>query len=353
MLGFSVAAGPASADEPVASFEDLAEVKEVLLDVVALDSKGYPVLGLETDDFIVEENGETVEVTGVSFHASRYGIRDEALEGLEAVPTSRYFILAYHNPIGGGSLGDVVTRRQHRLLQDSQEWVQDFLLPSDWVAVVSYDVHLKVYQDFTQDRQALADAIHQAQLRRNPERQWARGGRPQPPSGAPSLLRHLPSGKELRRSTRRFHDGLRLLAEASGFIVGRKNLILFSSGFGTLDSLQLGGHPELRHYEPMQQALNDHNVAVYTVDLTPFELQRVRSGSLQRLALDTGGGYLRDPTSLLFPLQAISRENVGYYLLSYQSTRPVRGGYQRVEVSTRRDGVRLRARTGYRFGRSD
>lgn len=341
------------ADEPVASFDDLSEVKEVLLDVVALDRDGYPVLGLGAEDFLVEENGERVTVTGVSFHASRYGIIDGALEGIEAIPTSRYFILTYHNPIGGGSLGDVVTRRQHRLRQDSQEWIQEHLLPSDWVAVVGYDVHLKIYLDFTQDRQALVDAIHQAQLRRNPERQWARGGRPQPPSGAPSLLRHLPSGKELRRGTRRFHDGLRLLAEALGYIVGRKNVVLFSSGFGALDSLQLGGHPELRHYDPMQQALNDHNVAVYSIDLTPFELQRAQAGSLRRLARDTGGGYLRDPTSLLFPLQAISRENVGYYLLSYQSERSVRGGYQRVEVSTSREGVRLRARTGYRFGRID
>ena len=48
--------------------------------------------------------------------------------------------------------------------------------------------------------------------------------------------------------------------------MGRKNLVLFSSGFGQVNSF--GQYqPDPRYEEPMAQILNDANVAVYAVDL--------------------------------------------------------------------------------------
>ena len=40
-----------------------------------------------------------------------------------------------------------------------RQWVDYELLPSDWVAVLSYDVKLKVYQDFTTNKEALQNAL--------------------------------------------------------------------------------------------------------------------------------------------------------------------------------------------------
>lgn len=351
-LGFLVATVGAQ-EEPTATFEGLAEVKEVLLDVLAVDRSGHTVVGLGVDDFIVEENGQEVDVTGVSFYTTRYADDgDGALDGVEdVVPASRYFILYLHYPIGGTS-GTFLNRQQVRVRRDLLEWVEEHMLPSDWVAVVGYDVRLKVYQDFTQDRFALGEGIVKASQRKDPAKDWGRRGPPLPPSGAPSLLRHLPEGKALRKGGRNLYDATRQLAEATGFIVGRKNLVMFSTGFDELDSVNLLSEPDPRRYPPLEQALNDHNVAVYTIDLTPSEIRRFEGGHLSRLSLDTGGQYFRDPLSFLAPMRRISQENVGYYLLSYQSEHPADGGgYQEVKVRSRDRGIQLRARKGYRFGK--
>ena len=172
-----------------------------------------------------------------------------------------------------------------------------------------------------------------------------------PPSGAPSLLRHLPQGKALSRQTRTLYDGLRLTAEASAFIVARKNLLLFSVGFGELDSFSPIPEVDRKLYPPMEQALNDHNVAVYPIDLTPVEVRHLQGVLLTELARDTGGRYQRNFISFLAPLQLISKENVGYYLISYQSEHPAsEAGYQTVEVGVVNPKIQIRARRGYRFG---
>ena len=366
IVALALLAAPAAAQdsEPAGAFEGMVEVSEVLLDVLAVDRAGKIVTGLGKDDFIVEEKGEPVEVTGVSFYATRYGpggtLLDDGLAGDGAIPSSRYFVFFFHDQTQGGSIGNYLARRQTRAKQESRRWLEQHMLPSDWVAIVSYDLRLKIHQDLTQDRAALSAGIDSAITRRNPESPRSRPsgatppgrrGRVLPPSGAPSLLRHLPRGKALRRQTRSPYDGIRLLAEAAGWIVGRKNLLLFSVGFGDLVSGGLVTEADRRLYPPMEHALNDHNVAVYPIDLAPPEIDHSQARFLIELALDTGGSCFRNLSSFLPALNKISEENAGYYLLSYQSRHPAaETGYQKVKVRARDDSIKLRARKGYRFG---
>jgi len=338
-------------EEPIASFEGLAEVKEVLLDVLAVDDSGRIVTGLNREDFTIEENGEVVEITGVSFYTTRYGPSGAEPDATGSIPSSRYFVFFFHDKIGGGSIGDYLVRQQSKARRGSLTWVEEYMLPSDWVAVASFDMRLKLHQDFTQDRFAIAQGINGATTRKNPEKGLGRRGRVLPPSGTPSLLRHLPEGKALSKRSRNFYDALRLIAEAVGYTIGRKNLLLFSVGFGEIDSNGLSSVADHRRYPPLEHALNDHNVAVYPIDLTPLKVRHLQGQILKRLALGTGGRYFRDPINFLTPLQRISEENVGYYLISYQSEHPAsKAGYQRVEVRARDRSIRLRARKGYRFG---
>ena len=83
---------------------------------------------------------------------------------------------------------------------------------------------------------------------------------------SPSLLLNLPAGDDLARDTRVFEKTLALLGRAAEGIVGRKNLMLFSVGFGETD---LNGIwlPDLRYYPELERNLNDGNVAVYSIDL--------------------------------------------------------------------------------------
>ncbi len=341
--------------EPAAGFEGMIEVSEVLLDVLAVDRSGQVVTGLGKDDFIVEENGEPMTLTGVSFYATRYGPGGSLLDqsraaGDDAIPSSRYFVFFFHDQTQGGSIANYLARRQTRAKRASLRWVEEHMLPSDWVAIVSFDLRLKVHQDFTQDRAALAEGIQSATTRRDPEKNLGRHGRRLPPSGAPSLLRHLPAGKALRKQARNPYNAIRLVAEAAGWIVGRKNLLLFSVGFGELVSAGLT-EADRRYYPAMEHALNDHNVAVYPIDLAPPEIDHFQARFLIELALDTGGSYFHNLSGFLPALRRISEDNAGYYLLSYQSEHPAaEAGYQRVKVRARGDGIKLQARKGYRYG---
>ena len=103
--------------------------------------------------------------------------------------------------------------------------------------------------------------------------------------------------------------------------------------------------------KPVLQALNDANVAVYTVDLTPVQLDHFQREFMSQLATDTGGYYYENFVSYLTPLKEISKENRSYYLLSYQSEHPAaEAGYQEVKVEARDRSIRVRARKGYRYG---
>ncbi|MEE8523213.1 MAG: VWA domain-containing protein, partial [Thermoanaerobaculia bacterium] len=212
-------------------------------------------------------------------------------------------------------------------------------------------VKLKIHQDFTQDRYAITESIHNAVHRKDPEKHIGRHGRVVPPSGTPSLLRQLPQGKELRKKTTRVYDGIRLIAEATGYVVGRKNLMLFSIGFGEFRINSPIPEPDRRYYPQMVAALNDHNVAVYPIDMMPQGFEHAQSHFLARLANETGGRYYENFVNFIVPLRQISKENAGYYLLSYQAEHPATdSGFQEVKVRARDKSIKVRARKGYRFG---
>src|SRR6185436_15631229 len=102
----------------------------------------------------------------------------------------------------------------------------------DFVAVASYDRKLKLQQDFTRDRGALDKALDRVM-------QGEEGAWPSRAASAegPSLAAQLPQGKALRDATPRFYAGVELLARASAAVPGRKNLVLFSRGYGDISDI--------------------------------------------------------------------------------------------------------------------
>lgn len=345
---FAALLAEAAVAQPPPTFEERIDVTEVLLDVVAVDKKGRVVEGLGVEDFVVEENGEPVTVTDVNFYTTRYGRGDENASDL---PASRYFILFFHDQRRNAGPGNLLLQQQLEAGRESRRFIESKLGPSDFVAVVSYDVKLEIHQDFTQDRASLLAAIEAATaggkapgIRTPSERRRA-------VHDGPSIFRNLPPGPTLDKQTTRIYDAIRVVAEASGYLVGRKSLLLFSIGFGRLEGSPIA-QADPRYYPQMERALNANNVAIYPLDLTPVGVEHIQEGFLNQLADDTGGVYYRNFVSFATPLGRIADENIGYYLLSYRTNLPKSedDAYRQVSVKTTRSKVIIRAPRGVEVG---
>ena len=364
LVGAAALAAPARAQEegqppaerPSGEFGEELDVSEVLLDVLVTDRQGNVIIGLGPDDFIVEEDGERVPVAGVSFYSNRRlaGPAPQALAGelqIEPLPEDRYFILLFEDQRQKQPDTSVeLVKQQLDAARRAKEWVRSELLPNDWVAVASYDHKLKLQSDFSRDRQALVKAIDGAIRGKDLGKTWPSRAEAAEGSAGPSLAAHLPAGDDLRKASLRIYDAVELVAEAAGTIRGRKNLLLFTTGFGQINSV--GQYLEdPRYYPPMMEALNDNNVAAYTIDLTPNTVQHVMSDAMNQLAEETGGEYYFNFVNFLTPLSQIADENNGYYLLAYQSRHP-RGesGYQKVRVRTANPQFQVKTREGYVYG---
>src|SRR5262249_24160357 len=151
------------------------------------------------------------------------------------------------------------------------------------VAVVSFDSHLKLRQDFTADKDKLVIAIHDAIRTGNDS--------PQPIESVPSLARHFDYAAARRTVT---HEGaLGVVARAAAPIVGANTMIHFAYGLGTIGGLK-GPNPKDR-YDLIRAApaIGEARISIFTID-TPIGGHSL-SKTLYSLAWATGGSYQEAP----------------------------------------------------------
>ena len=345
---------PAVAQEqeqgPLEVFGEEIVVAEVLLDVLVTDKQGNVIVGLGPEDFTVKEDGKEFEVESVAFYSNWRAL--DVAQGSAPERTDRYFILFFHDQ---SQVLPSLVPRQLEAGRWTKRWVERELLLNDRVAVLAYDVKLKVYQDFTNDKDAILRAIDRAIRRKKPRENWPSRLEEATDEDSPWLLANLPQGKELAKKTRKIQQALTEVAGAAAHIVGRKNLLLFSVGFGEVNDFGVY-QPDIRYYPDMEQSLNDGNVAVYSIDLLPATRggdpnARGINDALSSISADTGGHYYFSYTNALSPLRKVSDDNNGYYLLSYTSHYEAgTSGYRRVKVTTRNPELQVRARRGYLYG---
>jgi len=226
-----------------------------------------------------------------------------------AAQNGRCFILLFHDQRFLADLYPVLRNQQFQAGVFAKQWVERELLPGDRVAVAGYDVKLKLYQDLTHDRAALAAAIDRAV-----NGQEVASNRPalaNQAGDAPSLLAGLPRGDELRLRTPTLYQGLQALAAAAGSIPARKDLILFTTGISRVSPPPHSIYDRsLREYLPAVAALNRSEVAVYPIDLwTMPPLRHDWGDGLNQLANETGGRYLFHFTTFLSALEQIAQAN--------------------------------------------
>ena len=363
LLPFAPLAAQQQEEPPlIAPFGAEILVSEVLLDVLVTDKKGAVILGLGPKDFRVTEDGKEVEVTSVQFYSHRVPMpvagpaaagaspAETAAEAGKPAPITadRYFVLFFDDQRYRGADEPGLFQRQVSAGRDVKEFLRKGRNPSDWIAVVAYDHKLRLVTDFTRDTETLEHAVDLATLGKPDRGNWPSRRTVEPDT--PSLGRGLPAGDELRDQTGTVYEAITLVAEAAARFPGRKNLLLFTLGFGQLNRFRQY-EPDPRYYEPMSESLNDGNVAVYTFDLTPPGTHHPFADAMNHVASDTGGRYYSDVYDFGPPLDLVQKETSGYYLVAFTATHP-KGlrGFQPVEVKLANPELRVTARSGYRYG---
>jgi len=174
--------------------------------------------------------------------------------------------------------------------------------PTDLAAVASFDTHLKLWRDFTSDKEELLSALEHDVLFKERARYLGLGPEP-------SLVEYL--GLEDSWNAASPETALRLIAEALRHVDGSKTLVFFGHGFGELS----GSRVEYRSdYGPALQALLEAGVTVFTLDSTDADFHSLEIG-LQKVAAETGGFYARTHEFAGAAVDRLEEALEGHYVL--------------------------------------
>jgi len=307
-------------------------VERVLVDARVLH-RGRSVRGLGSERFRVRVDGEPAELTSVTWISaegaermtSRASSAGEPSGGLPAEGRRIVFFVQkeLHPTRTGGLL---------RMLEEARKLI-GALGPDDRVAILSFDTHLKLWRDFTADRDSLDRALEHDVVF-EPRPRYAGIG------PDPSLAAHL--GLEDSRRAATLETALRLVAEALLEVEGSKTLVILGHGFGQLSGPQVTFHGD---YDEARRALLEAEVTVVSLDVTDADSHTLEVG-LQEVARDTGGFYAR---THLFSGQAMSRLRAaleGHYILEVVSPGGPRGRHDLDVDLVGADG-RVYARAAY------
>lgn len=327
---------PGGDRQPEAVFGEVIEVGLTTVRVRVVDRAGRPIRGLSAEDFRVtvrpdrkakDQGGGSggpveVPVVAVDWVTTASSSRPDGGEGERrrrsptGLPADEPWTdpFAADAPVPGTGPGfqrvllfiqsgihALRTRGHLRFLP----WVRDLLEelpPGDPVAVVGYDSHLKLWQDFTLDREAVYDAVYGA---------IHFSGRPTVPRASERgpLYEHLDF--EAAKKAAQPEEGLEVAARALVPLPGPKTVIWLGWGLGRLASRRVGPKPE---YRPALRALEAAQATVFVIDVTDAAYHDLEFG-LKQVAADTGGTYAKAherPDALIRNLTAAAS---GHYLL--------------------------------------
>lgn len=326
LLGFSQAPPePPPIDEP---FGEEITVSLLSMTVRAVNGRGEPILDLAPEDFRVRVGGKEVPVVAVDWVGSGdaepalppANLGDEGDEG--AAPEAAA-------PREAGKLviffvqTDFETTRisgQLRLRPYTEELLTT-LHPADRMAVVSFDSHLHLRQDFTADRGAVFAGIDRGMLWGDSE--MGAG------SGEVSLAGSFDFEKAMDAASP--ERALEVTAEALQALPGEKVIVFLGWGMGSFSSLGVQMRPA---FAPAVRALRRARATVFVLDVTSAGHHSLEVG-LEAVASATGGTYAKTNVLAGLATDFLAKAISGHYIVSIDpSTAPEKGGP--VEVDLRR-----------------
>jgi VWFA-related protein len=325
VLVVALAAAPQEAQTTAGrpgSFREEARVERVIVDAYVTDRHGDPIPDLGPADFRVRLDGKLLELESAEWIPADLPELPMG-EALSAAPPGRPISIA-----APGRLivfffqTDFETSRLLGLVRmglQARRFLED-LLPTDRVAVVSYDSHLKLRQDFTSDHRKIQDALFHA-IRTGEQARIET-------TDFPSIAEHFDfiAARDAATPER----GLFVLARALAPIPGGKTMLFFGWGLATVGGMSGPNYTERRDFGNALRALAAARTNIFTLDVTDADSHSLEV-HLQNLSDLTGGLYLK---THLFPNLAMDRVRSaisGRYVLVFKKPEAPRGQHS-IEV---------------------
>ncbi|HYG61630.1 MAG TPA: hypothetical protein VEL74_03545 [Thermoanaerobaculia bacterium] len=310
----------ATAQEGQSTLEGFSEEITVGLSTATLwvvDHQGRPVNGLRPEDFRAVLAGREIPVAAVDWVSSRQTGQDGA--GAAPAPGKLIVFLVQASPVNVFLSGQMRLRRQIRELLDT-------LAPEDRVAVLSFDSHLKLWQDFTLDRDAAHRALDRGML--------FGGDSPVPPRLAEpgTLAAHF--DLEQARAAASVGRALDLTGRALLPLHGEKVVVFLGYGMG--ESRRDDKEVLAAALASLQQA----RAPVFVLDIVQGSSHSLVS-SLLKLAAHTGGTYAKTYFTPDLATRKLAGLFSGHYVLSFDSGTIQGGGTLQVTLKDSRRGTVL------------
>jgi VWFA-related protein len=307
------------AQQQTPRFHERIDVARVVVDARVVDDRGNPILGLSADDFAVKIDRKTCRVETAAWIGQHDATMSTPVasaaasaEGSSGPAGGRLVVFLFQKDLEPSRIVGLM-----RMLMRSRDFLGT-LTPADRIAVLSFDSHLEVWTDFTNDRDALTRILqHGVLLDRPPVA---------PRRNEPSILDRL--DPEQASHAYGMERALLLIGRALEPLPGAKSVVLVGHGFGryTPDGVFMEAD-----YEPARRALVAARTSVFSLDVTDADYHSLEAG-LQMVSEETGGFYAR---THIFPGQAMRRLSgalAGYYVLFVEEPENTRAEHT-VEVT--------------------
>jgi len=336
-LPAEVAAQPPQA-QPKFSTSALA----VVVDATVRDRDGKPMGCLSASDFEVSEDGVLQQVS--SFEAVDVPDCEPARDpsGL-ASPPPLARVLSTPPRVTALVFEELGEQARVAAWHAAEAFIDEGRRPDEFVGVFVVERAVHTMVPYTRDRKALLAGLRRAAMR---------PGCPiyMPPSvdsaAGPSDCR---SGMTEHARASATLKGLQAVAGTLAHLPGRKNIVLFSEGFGVFAS-----DNTIDIFQHLTSGANQGTVTFHAIDAAGPRLGRVKAlgqdptSYLERVALDTGGQYVSGTNDLTGAMHRVTADMRDYYRLTYRPTNEALDGrYRNIRVKVGVAGAVVTARNGY------
>jgi VWFA-related protein len=328
------ATGAADLRQDPARYAERVDVTRILVDARVVDDRGTPLTDLGVGDFAVRIGGraarlESAEwVPGGGGPDNRPALPSTSIGGIAGPVPDRLTVLLLQKSFEGSRLAGLM-----RMLLGTRDFLRQFG-PRDRIAVLSFDSHLQIWQDFTNDRDRVRQVLERALVDPPPAVE---------PVRSPSLLERMSVTRA--RRTYSIEQSLRLIGEALTDVPGAKSVVLIGYGFGRLNPSTGAVHME-NGYVEARQALQAARASVFCLDVTDADYHSLEAG-LQLVAEATGGFFARTHLFQERAFNLLSGALAGYYVLFVERPDLERGTH-RIEVKLTRRVGKVLARDTWR-----